>query len=96
MVGQLSIIKSLSLSVLLAATVQLLVQLPGLKGTRLVPCLRFDHPAIRRILRLYAPVLLSIVVANLGILIDRRFASDRKSTRLNSSHVTTSRMPSSA
>lgn len=68
-------IKSLSLGVLLAATVQLLVQLPGLKGTRLVPCLRFDHPVISRILKLYAPVLVSIVIANLGILIDRRFAS---------------------
>jgi len=68
-------IKSLSLGVLLAATAQLLVQLPGLKGTRLIPCLRFDHPVIGRILKLYAPVLLSVIIANLGILIDRRFAS---------------------
>jgi putative peptidoglycan lipid II flippase len=68
-------IKSLSLGVLLAATTQLLVQLPGLKGTRLIPCLRFDHPVVSRILKLYAPVLLSVVVANVGILIDRRFAS---------------------
>jgi len=68
-------IRSLSVGVLLAAGIQLLVQLPGLRGTRLVPCLRFDHPVIGRILKLYAPVLLSIVVANVGILIDRRFAS---------------------
>jgi len=68
-------IKSLSLGVLLAAMTQLLVQLPGLRGTRLIPSLRFDHPVISRILKLYAPVLLSVIVANLGILIDRRFAS---------------------
>ena len=68
-------IQSLSVGVLLAAGIQLLVQLPGLRDARLVPCLQFDHPVISRILKLYAPVLLSIVVANVGILIDRRFAS---------------------
>ncbi|MHB0857791.1 MAG: murein biosynthesis integral membrane protein MurJ [Anaerolineae bacterium] len=68
-------IASLSLGVLVAAVAQLLVQLPGLRGVRL--SLQFDwrHPAVRRILRLYAPVVLSIVVANAGIIVDRRLAS---------------------
>ena len=37
-----------------------------------------------------------VVVAEAGMFRQRRPASDRKSTRLNSSHHTTSRMPSSA
>ena len=68
-------IASLSVGVLVAASVQLLVQLPGLKGVRLSLDVNWRHPAIRRILRLYAPVVLSIVIANLGIVIDRNLAS---------------------
>jgi putative peptidoglycan lipid II flippase len=71
---------SLSLGIVAAATVQLLVQLPGLRGTRL--SLRFDalgttwrHPVVRRILQLYAPVVLSIVIQNVGIIVDRNLAS---------------------
>ena len=66
---------SLSLGIVVAATVQLLVQLPGLRGARL--SLQFDwrHPVVRRILQLYAPVVLSIVIQNVGIIIDRNLAS---------------------
>ena len=68
-------VASLSVGIVVAATVQFLVQLPGLRGTRLT--LRFDwrHPVIRRILRLYAPVVLSIIIQNVGIIIDRNLAS---------------------
>jgi len=68
-------VNALGIGVVIAATAQLLVQLPGLRGARLR--LRFDwrHPAVRRILRLYAPVLLSIVVSNVGVIIDRNLAS---------------------
>ena len=68
-------IASLSLGILVAATTQLLVQLPGLRGTRLSFSLDWRHPVVRRILQLYAPVLLSIIVQNLGIIIDRNLAS---------------------
>ena len=37
-----------------------------------------------------------IVVAGLGFTASEKFTSDRKSTRLNSSHIPLSRMPSSA
>jgi len=68
-------VASLSIGVLVAACFQLLVQLGGLRGIRL--SLRFDwrHPVIRRILQLYAPVVLSIVISNLGIIVDRNLAS---------------------
>lgn len=68
-------IASLSVGVLVAAVTQLLVQLPGLRGARLSLRADWRHPAIRRILGLYAPVILSIVVQNLGIIIDRNLAS---------------------
>jgi len=68
-------IMSLSVGVLVAATSQLIVQLVGLRGVRL--SLRFDwrHPVVRRLLKLYAPVVLSIVIQNVGIVIDRYLAS---------------------
>jgi len=66
---------SLSVGVLVAAAVQLLVQLPGLRGVRFSLSLDWRHPAVHRILKLYAPVVLSIVIANLGIVIDRNLAS---------------------
>jgi putative peptidoglycan lipid II flippase len=68
-------IASLSVAVLMAATAQLALQLPGLRGVRLTLCLDWQHPVVRRILRLYAPVVLSIVVSNLGIIIDRNLDS---------------------
>lgn len=68
-------IASLSLAVLVAATTQLLVQLPGLRGVRLSLRLDWHHPVVHRILQLYAPVILSIVISNIGIVIDRNLAS---------------------
>jgi len=60
---------------LMAATFQFLVQLPGLRGTRLSLCFDWRHPVVRRILHLYAPVVLSIIIQNVGIVIDRNLAS---------------------
>jgi putative peptidoglycan lipid II flippase len=68
-------IASLSVGILVAATTQLLVQLPGLRGARLRWAIDWRHPVLRRILALYAPVLLSIVIQNVGIIADRRLAS---------------------
>ncbi|MBC7236648.1 MAG: murein biosynthesis integral membrane protein MurJ [Chloroflexi bacterium] len=68
-------IASLSVGILVASVCQLLVQLPGLRGARLRVRLHWRHPVVRRILSLYAPVVLSIVVQNVGIVIDRNLAS---------------------
>ena len=68
-------IASLSVGILVAATMQLLVQLPALRTTNLSLRLRWRHPVVRRILALYAPVVLSIVIQNVGIIIDRNLAS---------------------
>ncbi len=68
-------VDSLSIAILIAASAQLLLQLPGLRTVRLRFRLDWRHPVVRRILQLYAPVVLSIVVANIGVIIDRNLAS---------------------
>lgn len=68
-------IDSLSLGVLVAAFTQLLTQLPGLKGTRIRIIFDWRNTVVRRILRLYAPVVLSVIITNIGIIIDRNLAS---------------------
>jgi len=54
---------------------QLAIQLPGLRDLRFNFSLEFDHPGLRRIVRLYIPVLLGLVVSQVGIAIDRNLAS---------------------
>lgn len=68
-------IDSLSLGVLVASFTQLLTQLPGLKGTRIRIIFDWRNPVVRRILHLYAPVVLSVIITNIGIIIDRNLAS---------------------
>ncbi|NLV73652.1 MAG: murein biosynthesis integral membrane protein MurJ [Chloroflexi bacterium] len=68
-------IESLSISMLAASGTQLLMQLPGLKGTKLRLVFDWRNPAVSRILKLYAPVVLSVVISNAGIIIDRNLAS---------------------
>jgi putative peptidoglycan lipid II flippase len=68
-------IESLSLSILVGALLQLGVQVPGMRGIRLRWRWNWRHPVIRRIGALYAPVVLAVVIQNLGIIIDRNLAS---------------------
>jgi putative peptidoglycan lipid II flippase len=68
-------VAALSIASIVAAATQLIVQLPGLKGVRLRLSFDWRHPVIRRLLILYAPVVLSIVIQNAGIIIDRNLAS---------------------
>ena len=68
-------IVSLSVGVLVAAALQLLIQVYGLRSIRIRLAFKWTHPALRRILVLYAPVVLSIVISNVGIVIDRNIAS---------------------
>ncbi len=73
--GQWIGVAALSMGVVLGSLLQLLVILPGLRDLRLRPQFSFRHPALRRIVILYIPVIASLVVANLGIVIDRNLAS---------------------
>ncbi|HSJ53778.1 MAG TPA: murein biosynthesis integral membrane protein MurJ, partial [Anaerolineae bacterium] len=66
---------SLAVGVLLGSLLQLAIQLPDLRGVRLRFRLDLRDPALRRILSLYVPIALGLVVSNLQIAIDRRLAS---------------------
>jgi putative peptidoglycan lipid II flippase len=68
-------INSLAAGALIGAAGQVVIQLPGLRGAHLRPLFSFKHPAVRRILKLYAPVALGIGFSIIGTLIDRWLAS---------------------
>lgn len=66
---------SMVVGVLLGALLQVLLQLPGLRGMRYRPALNLRHPGVQRILKLYAPVALGISFSIIGIVLDRNLAS---------------------
>ncbi|MHB9092883.1 MAG: murein biosynthesis integral membrane protein MurJ [Chloroflexota bacterium] len=66
---------SLAIGALMGAFLQVAVQVPGLRGMGLRLMLDLRHPGVRRILGLYAPVALGLVVSQVGIGIDRNLAS---------------------
>jgi putative peptidoglycan lipid II flippase len=68
-------IASLTLGIVLGAFLQMIVQVPGLRRARLRFSLDLKHPALRRIVLLYIPVVVSLVVSQIGIVIDRNLAS---------------------
>lgn len=52
---------------LIGALVQLLLQLPGLRGASIRLTLRWRHPAIRQIIKLYTPVMFSLILDTLVV-----------------------------
>jgi putative peptidoglycan lipid II flippase len=80
---------SLAIGALIGAAGQVLVQLSGLRGVRLRAGVRLRHPAVRRILLLYAPVALGIGFSILGTVIDRWLASGLPSAPTTMRYATT-------
>jgi putative peptidoglycan lipid II flippase len=68
-------VRSLAIGMSLGALGQVLLQVPGLRGIRLRPGLELGHPDVRRIGRLYLPVMLGIAFSLVGVVIDRSLAS---------------------
>lgn len=66
---------SLAVGVVLGSFLQLLVQIPDLKDVRFRFHLDLSDPALRRILVLYSPIALGLLISNAQIAIDRRLAS---------------------
>jgi putative peptidoglycan lipid II flippase len=66
---------SLAVGVLLGSLLQLLILTPDLRGVRLRFRLDLSNPALRRILVLYLPIVLGLIISNMQIAIDRRLAS---------------------
>ncbi len=71
-------VRSLAVGMILGAAFQVLLQVPGLRGTYLRPGLRLGHPAVRRIARLYTPVLLGLSFALIGTVVDAALASGQQ------------------
>ncbi len=68
-------IYSLTLGILLGAILQLAIQLPDLRDVRFAFSLDLSHPALRRIAGLYLPIVLGLVISQIGIFIDSNLAS---------------------
>ena len=68
-------INSLVVGMVLGAVLMVVIQLPGLRGIPVQIGLDWRHPAVRQILRLYAPVALSVFVTSVALVIDRNLAS---------------------
>ena len=68
-------VQSLVLGVLAGALMQVVLQLPALRGLRVRPSLDFSHPGLRRALKLYLPVAAGFLVTIAGIFLDRNLAS---------------------
>jgi len=67
-------IRSLVWGLLLGSFLQVLLQLPALRDARLRWMLDFSHPAIRRIIKLYIPILAGLVVNQLAIMLSYNLA----------------------
>jgi putative peptidoglycan lipid II flippase len=68
-------IEALALGLLLGAILQVGLQLPALAGVRLRFVLDLRHPALRRIGKLYLPVIFGLVISQVAIALDRNLAS---------------------
>jgi len=72
--GQLGIY-SLAIGIVVGSLIQLLIQLPALRGIELGITCDLSHPGLRRIAQLYLPVLAGLVITQVQIAVDRNLAS---------------------
>lgn len=68
-------VESLAVGMVIGSAAQVALQLPGLRGAQLRFDVNLRHPMLRRIVKLYAPVVLGLVISQVGIVIDRNLAS---------------------
>ena len=68
-------VKTLAFGLVVGAFAMVAFQAPGLRDIPIRLNLDIHHPAVRKILRLYAPVGLSLIVSAVALVIDRHLAS---------------------
>lgn len=68
-------ITSLIIGILVGAASQVVLQLPALRDVRYHFVIDFTHPALRRIIKLYAPVVAGLSISVIAVAIDRNLAS---------------------
>lgn len=66
---------ALAVGIALGALLQFALLAPGLRDGHFRFALNLSHPGLRRILKLYLPIVLGLVVSQIGIAIDRNLAS---------------------
>lgn len=66
---------ALPLGIVAGSIMQLAVMAPGLRDLQLRFSALWRHPAVRRILRLYVPIVLGLIVTQIQIIVDGRWAS---------------------
>ena len=68
-------ITSLIIGILIGSATQVVLQVPGLRGMHYRFAIDFSHPALRRILKLYLPVVGGLSISVVAVAIDRNLAS---------------------
>ncbi len=68
-------IASVALGLLIGAALQVIMQTPGLRDMRFTFSLNLSHPGLRRIMRLYLPIILGLAISQIQVAIDRNLAS---------------------
>lgn len=68
-------IEAVAVGLLLGALLQVALQLPGLRDAKLHLVFDLHHPVLRRLGKLYLPVILGLVISQIAIALDRNFAS---------------------
>jgi len=68
-------VRAMALGLLVGALMQVIFQLPALRDARLRPLLSLRHPALGRIVKLYIPILLGLLVTQVQIFVGLRLAS---------------------
>ncbi len=68
-------VRSLAVGMIVGAAAQVALLTVTARGLQLRPRWQLRHPAIRQILRLYAPIMVGIGFSTLGTTVDRRLAS---------------------
>lgn len=66
---------ALPIGVVGGSLLQLVVLLPGLRSVPIRLSAAWQHPAVRRILHLYLPIMLGLIVTQVQIVVDGRWAS---------------------
>jgi putative peptidoglycan lipid II flippase len=68
-------VMSMAVGLLLGCIAQVLVQLPALRDARLRPVFDFRHPGLRRIGKLYGPLMASLIIGEVAALLSFNLAS---------------------
>lgn len=66
---------SLVIGIIIGSVLQVVLQLPGLRDMGWRWAIDFTHPALRRILKLYTPVVAGLSISVIAVAIDRNLAS---------------------